>query len=67
MGNSGKRYSTEFKQRLVALYNEERRSIAALSREYGVTGPIISKWIKDSEIVSIDNGIPITKKELRKL
>ena len=34
MKNRSKRYSLEFKQSLVALYNDEKRSMSSISKEY---------------------------------
>ena len=47
MKNRSKRYSLEFKQSLVALFNDEKRSMSSISKEYGVTVSSISKWIND--------------------
>ncbi|POH13498.1 transposase [Fructilactobacillus sanfranciscensis] len=67
MKNRSKRYSLEFKQSLVALFNDEKRSMSSISKEYGVTVSSISKWINDEKLVSVDDGKPITRKDFLKL
>lgn len=65
--NRSKRYSMEFKQSLVALYNDKKQSISSIAREYGVTVSTVSKWINDERVISVDGGNPITKKEFIKM
>lgn len=67
MKNRSKRYSLEFKQSLVALFNDEKRSMSSISKEHGVTVSSISKWINDEKLVSVDDGKPITRKDFLKL
>ncbi|MEN3242735.1 transposase, partial [Fructilactobacillus sanfranciscensis] len=67
MKNRSTRYSLEFKHNLVALFNDENRSMSSISKEYGVTVSSISKWINDKKLVSVDDGKTITRKDFLKL
>ncbi|MBM7616968.1 transposase-like protein [Weissella uvarum] len=44
--SSGKRYSNDFKERIVKLYLNGHQSMIALSYEYGVKTSNISNWAK---------------------
>ena len=52
MFKNGVRYSEEFKQQIVALY-QAGSSVSYLSREYGVTNVTIYKWIKEYSNVQV--------------
>ena len=45
MSKNGTRYSEEFKQQIIELYNAGS-SVSYLSREYGVSNVTIYKWLK---------------------
>lgn len=42
-----KRYSTEIKKRVVTANIQDRRTIASLAAEYGVSTASINNWIRD--------------------
>ncbi len=46
MSKNGIRYSEEFKQQIIDLYQADS-SVSYLSREYGVANVTIYKWIKE--------------------
>jgi transposase len=66
LSNYSKRYSKEFKDSIVNLYNNENRSMISLSREYGMTVASIAKWVKDRKVISTEDG-NITNAEFRAL
>lgn len=66
MSKNGNRYSEEFKQQIVDLYNSGS-TVGYLSREYGVANVTIYKWIKDLTPVQVSNDEQITAKEYEKL
>jgi transposase len=61
-----KRYSDEFRQEIVNLYNQGRTQ-ASLEREYGVTAATIGYWIKNSKEVVIDDNQTVSLKEYKAL
>jgi len=62
MSQNGNRYSDEFKQQIVDLYNAGS-SVSKLSSEYGVTSVTIYKWIKDLSPVKVSENETMTAKE----
>lgn len=62
MSKNGNRYTDEFKQQIVDLYNSGS-SAADLSREYGVATVTIYKWIKQLTPVKIQGNEEMTAKE----
>jgi len=62
MSKNGIRYSDEFKQQIVDLYNSGQ-SVLELSREYGVATVTIYKWIRQHSPVKIADNKEITAKE----
>jgi len=62
MSKNGIRYSEEFKQQIVDLYNSGS-SVSHLSREYGVTNVTIYKWIKELSPIKISDKEEMTSKE----
>lgn len=66
MSNYSKRYSEDFKDSLVAIYNSEHRSMSSLAKEYGVTVSTISNWIKNRQVLDTGNG-SVTVREFKKL
>ncbi len=68
MGNNkAKRYSEEFKQQILALYNSGK-SISQLCSEYGINKNTIYRWIKNSNPVAYDKDKnPINQKEYNRL
>ena len=61
-----KRYTEEFKNTIVELYNSGK-SISDLSSEYAVSKSTISGWIKKNKPVVIDNTTTVTAAEYKKL
>ena len=66
MSRNGIRYTDDFKQQIVDLYNSGQ-SVIELSREYGVTTVTIYKWIKQYSPVKVADGKEITAKEYQSL
>lgn len=66
MSKNGVRYSEEFKQQIVDLYNSGS-SVTYLSREYGVANVTIYKWIKELSPVKVSEKEEITSKEYEKM
>ncbi|MBE5965754.1 MAG: transposase [Lachnospiraceae bacterium] len=62
MSKNGIRYSDEFKQQIVDLYNSGQ-SVIELSRGYGVTTVIIYNWIRQHSPVKKADNKEITAKE----
>ena len=58
-----KRYATEFKSSIVALYNEGR-SAKSLANEYHLAVQTVTGWVKKAQIVGTDmNGNQVTRAE----
>ncbi|AFS39481.1 transposase [Leuconostoc gelidum] len=58
-----KRYATEFKSLIVALYNEDR-SANSLANEYHLAVQTVTGCIKKAQIVGTDvTGEPVTRAE----
>ncbi|WP_367367729.1 transposase [Leuconostoc pseudomesenteroides] len=58
-----KRYSTEFKSSIVALYNEGR-SANSLANEYHLAVQTVTGWVKKTQIIGTDvSGKPVTRAE----
>ncbi|WP_224155731.1 transposase [Leuconostoc gelidum] len=56
-----KRYATEFKSSIVALYNEERYA-NSLANEYHLALQTVMGWVKNAQILGTDvNGKPVTR------
>lgn len=56
-----KRYATEFKSSIVALYNEGR-SVNSLANEYHLAVQTVTGWVKKAQIVGTDmNGNQVTR------
>ena len=66
MGSKSTRYDEEFKQSLVALYNNGK-SQAELCNEYGVSKSALSKWIKMYSTVELEDGDILTAKQIKNL
>ncbi len=62
MSKNGNRYSEEFKEQIVELYNSGE-SVMNLSDEYGVSTVTIYKWIKLLSPVEVSEDKEITAKE----
>jgi len=66
MSKQGTRYSDEFKQQIVDLY-QSGKSVSYLHSEYGVTTVTIYKWIKELSPVQVSSQQEITSKEYEKM
>lgn len=61
------RYTNEFKQQIVDLYNAGT-PVSQLAREYGLVEQTIYKWIKNlSPIIKTDDGDTVSMKEYKEL
>jgi len=63
---NGIRYTDDFKQQIVDLYNSGQ-PVLELSREYGVATVTIYKWIKQYSPLNVADNKEITAKEYQKL
>ena len=66
MSKNGIRYSEEFKQQIVDLY-QAGSSVSYLSREYGVANVTIYKWIKELSKVPVSDIEAMSVKEYEKM
>ena len=66
MSKNGTRYSEEFKQQIVDLYNLGS-SVSYLSSEYGVTSVTIYSWIKQLSPVKVAGKEEINSKDYEKM
>jgi transposase len=61
-----KQYTDEFRNTLVELYNSGK-SLADLSREYGISKSTVTVWINKSKPIVVDNGKNITTAEYQQM
>ena len=66
MSRSQKRYTNEFKESIVELYNSGKR-LSKLSSEYAVPKSTITVWIKKNKPLIVDNDTTITAVEYKDL
>ena len=66
MGLKSTRYDEEFKQSLVALYNNVK-IMSDLCKEYGVSKSALSKSIKLYSTVKMNDGDIMTAKQVKEL
>jgi len=66
MSKNGTRYSEEFKQQIVDLYNSGS-SVSYLSSEYGVTNVTIYSWIKQLSPVKVSEKEETNSKDYEKM
>lgn len=57
-----KRYTPEFKQQIVDLYNAGGKSYPQLKREYGISRSTLSTWVKQLTSVRISEEETVTLK-----
>ena len=67
MAKNQKRYTQEFKQQIVDLYNSGSTSFPQLEREYGVSRATMSGWVKQLSPVQVSDSETITIKEYKAL
>jgi transposase len=63
MGSTGKRYTEDFKQMIVELY-QSGKSKSKLVSEYGVSRTSIDNWIELYTEIEVDENTSVTYKEL---
>ena len=66
MSKNGIRYSEEFKQQIIDLY-QLGSSVSYLSREYGAANVMIYKWIKEFSNVQVSDTEVMSVKEYEKM
>jgi transposase len=66
MARTKKQYTDEFKTTLVELYSSGK-SLADISREYGIAKSTVTVWINKSKPIVVDNGKVITTAEYQGL
>lgn len=67
MAKNQKRYTQEFKQQIVDLYNTGGKSIPQLEGEYGLNKSTICTWVKQLTPVKVSDTETISMKEYRAL
>ncbi|OCL26531.1 transposase [Orenia metallireducens] len=63
MGSTGKKYTEDFKQMIVELY-QSGKSKSKLASEYGVSRISIDNWIELYTEIEVDENTSVTYKEL---
>ena len=61
-----KKYSEEFKQSIVSLYNSGKSS-SEICREYGMSSGALHKWIKQNTQVKVSDTETLTVTEIKRL
>lgn len=67
MAKNQKKYTDEFKQQLVDLYNTGNYSFPKLSSEYGVAKSTILGWVRQLSPMQISDSESISMKEYKAL
>ncbi len=67
MTKKSKRYTEEFKQQIVDLYNSKAKTVRDLSGEYGVSTVTIYEWIKQLSPVRISDTEEMSSKDYDKM
>lgn len=49
MSNKGKRYDNEYKEEIIRLVQEEKRSITKVAEDFGISEQTIRNWIKAND------------------
>lgn len=60
------KYDVEFKKSIVAL-RQSGKTLADISRDYGVSVSAISRWIKQYSEVKIDDDTILSAKQIKEL
>jgi transposase len=66
MARGQKQYTDEFKGTLVELYNSGK-SLADLSREYGISKSTITVWINKAKPVAVDKDKTVTAADYQEM
>lgn len=67
MAKNQKKYTQEFKQQLVDLYNTGNYSFPQLSREYGVAKSTILGWVRNLSPIQVSETETISMREYKLL
>ena len=67
MAKNQKKYTPEFKQQLVELYNTGNYSYPQLASEYGVAKSTILGWVKELTPIKVSDTETISMKEYKAL
>ena len=67
MTKKSTRYTEEFKQQIVDLYNSKTKTVRDLSSEYGVSTVTIYQWIKQLSPVKISDTEEMSSKDYDKM
>jgi len=49
MSRNGKRYNQQFKDDILRLIHEEKRSISSVAKDFGVNDQTVRNWLKESK------------------
>lgn len=67
MAKNQQKYTQEFKQQIVDIYNSGIKSYNQLESEYGVAKSTISGWVKQFSPVVVNGNETITAKDYKEL
>ncbi len=67
MRENHKKYTQEFRQQIVDLYNTGNYSFSQLLEDYGITKPTLSQWINDLSPIQVSGTEIITLQEYKSL
>ena len=67
MAKNQKKYTQEFKQQIVDLYNTGNYSFPKLSSEYGVAKSTILNWVRNLSPIQVSETETISMKEYKAL
>jgi transposase-like protein len=63
MASKGKRYNQEFKTDILRLINQEKRSVASIVNDFGVSEQTVRNWLKESRDNTDSDKIRIAQLE----
>jgi transposase-like protein len=49
MSKNGQRYNQQFKDDILRLINEEKRSVSSIVKDFGVNNQTVRNWLKESK------------------
>lgn len=49
MANTGKRYDTQFKEDIVRLIRVDKRSVASVVKDFGLSEQTVRNWLRESK------------------